>query len=365
MKKSLLFLFFLIILYSSKLISNEYFILSIDGGGSRGVIPAAILKNLEADIGGRCAQAFDCISGTSTGSLIAAALAMPDPDNLFQSKYLAKDILDMYIEEIPNIFANSFYYSIKSLWGWFGPKYQKVYFENFLKDKFKEFKIKDSLTDLIITSFDLIRERGFYFENFKDLDLPNLDFPLKNDYLVSDAILASTAAPSYFSPEIIKDDNTQYILIDGGMIANDPSALAIRECIKNKKFNNTKVYILSLGCGRVKSEKIDTKQIENWGLIEFLPELIESLFDSIQVDTIEELECLKKLMDLTYLRININIDPDENLIDITDKNVLKDLSDKAEYFYKNDFKNSKDGQNLIELLKRKIQKTKELSSDIL
>lgn len=350
MKKTL---FLLILLINTQLISKEYFILSIDGGGSRGVVPATILKNLENDIGGVCSEVFDCISGTSTGSLIAAALTMPDPKNHNQPLFLAKDVLEIYFNEIPNIFANSIFYSIKSLWGLYGPKYQKDYLEKYLIDTFKDYKMTDSLTDLIITSFDLIREKGFYFENFK-----NLNKSLNSDYTVVEAVLASTSAPSYFSPEIIKNNGVECALVDGGMIADDPSALSLRECIKNIDLTDTKVYVLSLGCGTASPEKINTTRVEKWGLIEYLPEIVDSLFDSIQVDTNEELECLKKLMNLNYIRVNINISSEENALDVTDKKVLKGLMEKAEKFYINDFKKSKEGQNLIQLLKEKLKKSR-------
>lgn len=353
MKNILFFLILFISFCNVKLNSKEYFILSIDGGGSRGVVPATILKNLENDIGGSCAEVFDCISGTSTGSMIAAALTMPDPKKMNYPKYKAEDILEIYLDDIPKIFANSIFYSIKTLWGWYGPKYQKDYLENYLNEKFKGYKMTESLTDLIITSYDLIREKGFYFENFK-----NLDKSINNDYSVIEAILASTSAPSYFSPEILKNNNGEYALVDGGMIADDPSALTLRECIKNINLKDTTVYILSLGCGTASPEKINVTQIEKWGLIEYLPEIIDSLFESIQVDSNEELECLKKLMNLNYIRVNINISQDEYVIDITDKKILYGLMDKAENFYINDFKKSKDGQNLIQLLKKRLKDKK-------
>lgn len=350
MKKYISLIVCILAFYNLKLESKEYFILSIDGGGTRGVIPAALLKNLEEDINGRCAEVFDCISGTSTGSLIAAGLTIPDPRRPHYPKYKAKDLLEMYIEDIPNIFSNSFFYSLKTLWGWWGPKYQKDILENYVKEKLFDFKMKDSLTDLIITSFDLIREKGFYFENFK-----NVTSPLNNHYSMTEAVLASTAAPSYFSPEILKNSREKYALVDGGLFADDPSALTLRECIKYQNLKDTQIYILALGCGKTNPEKINIKKIEEWGLIEYLPEIVESLFDSLQITTNEELECLKKLINLKYIKIDINIPPEEAIIDITDKKVLNDLIEKANKSYKEDFKKSEDGQKLIYLLKERLK----------
>jgi len=335
---------------SLKLSAKEYYILSIDGGGSKGVIPATILKNLEEDIGGACANVFDCISGTSTGSLIAAALTMPHPDKLNEPIYQAKDILNIYLEEVQNIFTTSFYYNLTTLWGWIGPKYQKECFKRLIIDsRFNDFKIKEALTDLIIPSFDLISETGFYFENFK-----HLEKSLNDDYTFSQAILASTAAPSYFSPEIIIDNDKKYVLIDGGVMVNHPTALTIRECIKNINLDDTKIYILSLGCGLAKPDEIDMKEIKNWGLIEFLPEIIDTFVDGMHTDSSEELECLKKLLDITYLRINIPLESEYKEPDITDKDILISLIESAEKCYVEEFKNSEEGKNFIALLKKRL-----------
>ena len=68
-------------------------------GGIRGIIPATVLTLLEEHLKCKCGQFFDCVSGTSTGGILAVGISKPDPENPFIPEFWAKDLLDLYLEK--------------------------------------------------------------------------------------------------------------------------------------------------------------------------------------------------------------------------------------------------------------------------
>src|SRR3954469_18377138 len=91
-------------------------VLSIDGGGIRGVIPALVLTELERRAGRRTFELFDLIAGTSTGGILACALCAPDP-------LPASQLVGLYEERGPDIFDRSLFQRIKSAEGLIDEKY--------------------------------------------------------------------------------------------------------------------------------------------------------------------------------------------------------------------------------------------------
>ena len=91
-------------------------ILAIDGGGIRGLIPALVLAELERRTGRRMAQIVDLIAGTSTGAIIACALAKPEP-------LAAAAIADIYVQDGPRIFDRSLLKVITSVDGYLDERY--------------------------------------------------------------------------------------------------------------------------------------------------------------------------------------------------------------------------------------------------
>ena len=87
-------------------------ILSIDGGGIRGIIPAIVLAEIEKNTGSKIANLFDLIAGTSTGGILALGLTRPGNDSTPQ--YSASDLVTLYEEEGRNVFSRSTSQLIKS-----------------------------------------------------------------------------------------------------------------------------------------------------------------------------------------------------------------------------------------------------------
>src|SRR5512140_3512850 len=96
-------------------------VLSVDGGGIRGVIPAMVLANLERRTGRPTADLFDLIAGTSTGGIIALALTVPGPDG--KPRWTASDLAQFYVTEGPAIFHHSLVRTLETGLGLLDEKY--------------------------------------------------------------------------------------------------------------------------------------------------------------------------------------------------------------------------------------------------
>ena len=134
-------------------------VLTIDGGGIRGLIPGAVLAFLEAQLQeldgpeARLADYFHYIAGTSTGGLITAMLAAPGPgDDSGRPLFAAGDINPFYLEHGPRIFPQK-WSSLAS--SWWGPKYDGAHLRDVVREVLGETRVGDTLTNVVIPTFDV------------------------------------------------------------------------------------------------------------------------------------------------------------------------------------------------------------------
>lgn len=137
-------------------------ILSIDGGGIRGIIPATILSFLESQLqeldgeDARLADYFDVMAGTSTGGLITAMLTAPNDNH--RPLFAAKDIRKFYLEHSPKIFPQKggiFGSILKMLKVIMGPKYNGKYLRGIIRKELREIRLHQTLTKVVIPTFDI------------------------------------------------------------------------------------------------------------------------------------------------------------------------------------------------------------------
>lgn len=204
-------------------------ILSIDGGGIKGVFPASFLASIEDTIGSNVSDYFDLIVGTSTGGIIALGLGLG---------MSAKDILNFYVDFGPSIFGGNRH--IRFLKSFFRAKYDVLPLKNGLISVFGDRKLGESTKRLVIPSLNI--ETG-EVHVWKTSHHPRLE----RDYRckVVEVALSTAAAPTYF-PTYVADSGTP--LIDGGMWANNPIAVATVEAIGILGWERDQIQILSLGC---------------------------------------------------------------------------------------------------------------------
>ncbi|XP_060668333.1 patatin-like protein 2 isoform X1 [Ziziphus jujuba] len=296
---------------------NLITILSIDGGGVRGIIPSVILNFLESELqildgtDARIADYFDYISGTSTGGLITTMLTTPNETN--RPLFTAERITDFYRNNSKLIFPETSgdyqpplkYHS--SIWDWFTsiwdryglpayryskdvlemiektlfrPKHDGVFLHKKIKEMVKEKKLHETLTNVIIPSFDIKLLQPVCFSTMKAKRYELEDASL------SDVCIGTSAAPYYLPPyyfDIKSSKGTKarsFNLVDGGVAANNPTLFAIcevmKEISKNRNFSSlnnmdcSKFLILSLGTGSAKrAENLEVGDPKAWGLYQW------------------------------------------------------------------------------------------------
>lgn len=204
-------------------------ILVIDGGGIKGVVPASFLAAIEESLPSRIAEYFDLIVGTSTGGIIALALGLG---------LSASEILAFYEQRGPMIFCGN--PRLRALRHWFRAKYDPLPLRAALEDVFGSKTLGESSKRLVIPSFNPDTGEVHVWKTSHDARLQK-DFK----ELAVNIALSTAAAPTYF-PTYRLDCGTP--LIDGGMWANNPIAVAMVEAIGILKWPAESLRVLSLGC---------------------------------------------------------------------------------------------------------------------
>jgi len=258
-------------------------VLSIDGGGIRGIIPAMVLAEVERRTGKPVASLFQLIAGTSTGGLLAMGLSKPDAGG--KPQYSASDLVKLYEDNGALIFSRPCWYRVTSLGRWADYKYPPDGIKRVLDRYFGGARLGDALVDLLLTAYEIEIRCPFFFRSIRARVNPAYDF------LLQDVALAVTAAPTYFGPckICLGDDTGCFALIDGGVYANNPGMCAYVEARTN--FPDRGILLLSLGTGEQKMP-LPYEQAKKWGLAGWVRPLLDVVFDGVS-DTVDyQLHCL-------------------------------------------------------------------------
>lgn len=204
-------------------------ILCIDGGGIKGAFPASFLATVEDALGKPVSSFFDLIVGTSTGGIIALGLGLG---------FSARQMLTFYEESGPNIFGGNG--SLRCLRWLLRAKYEPAALRTALQIVFGERLLGESTTRLVIPSFNI--ETG-EVHVWKTAHHPRLERDYKHHAV--EVALSTAAAPTYFPTHLTR---TGIPLIDGGVWANNPAAIATVEAIGILGWDAADIQILSLGC---------------------------------------------------------------------------------------------------------------------
>lgn len=290
----------------------HYKILSIDGGGIRGVIPAVLLTEMEKRTGKAVSELFDLIAGTSTGGILAVGLVAPNrPENGSRSpapRFKASDLLALYEKQGEDIFKRSFCNKITSGWGWTNEMYPSDGIETVLENRFSDIQLKDALTEILVTSYEIEERRPYFFKSCKARENPR-----ERNHFLRDVARATSAAPTYFEPAKVHtvggpEARTRY-LVDGGVFANDPAMCAYAEAISLGESPDN-VLLVSLGTG-VSNEPIDYDQARNWGKGRWAKPVINIMMDGTADSVHYQLQQI--LPPANYYRFNICLKQDIDL----------------------------------------------------
>jgi len=248
-------------------------ILSIEGGGIRGLIPALILKELESKLtpGKHLAESFDVIAGTSSGGLTTLLLTTPGKEN--RPKYTASDIVNFYHDLGNKLFYRTLLNSIWNFRGWFTEKYSATNFEQTALEAFGATRLSQAVTNIMVTAFDIHKDNTLFFKKTEALTNPTHDFYFK------DIARATTAAPTFFPPARITDvtKTKSYTLIDGAVSINNPSLAALMYAVNFFGCDND-FLIVSIGVGSyygINKAPSAFKAQNKGGLIDWVPKFID------------------------------------------------------------------------------------------
>ncbi|KAG0606606.1 hypothetical protein M758_9G154300 [Ceratodon purpureus] len=266
-------------------------ILSIDGGGVRGIIPSTILECLESALreldgeSAALADYFDVIAGTSTGGLVTAMLTVPgDPDKT-RPKFSAKQITETYLTDANTIFPPVNWGPLgKCLPGWLTgilavlqkPKYDGKGLEKVIEAKVgSNVHLSETLTNVVIPSFDVTKQEPVFFNNLDAKRDPTLDPP------IGKVARGTSAAPTYLpAVQFSTDPKTTYNLVDGGVFCNNPTHVAIVQAMKEVTTGTDysqimttwdgykNLLVLSLGTGE-KTVHYSAAKVAKWGIVDW------------------------------------------------------------------------------------------------
>lgn len=221
---------------------SAFKILSIDGGGIKGIYVAQLLSQIEKKIGRPIGEYFDMIAGTSTGGLIALAIT---------NKVPCEKISKFYEDFGPLIFPHGNFVTKKIQW--FKQVFSSVKYGNAelikaLTNIIPEGKNMNSANHILcIPAFNITKGRPTVFKK------PFGTYHRDGRFSMIDIGLATSAAPTYFPSVLIEND--QYV--DGGIFANNPSMIAYTEAVDHflnkahtidgQHINYNGIHLLSIG----------------------------------------------------------------------------------------------------------------------
>ncbi|MEB3283016.1 MAG: patatin-like phospholipase family protein [Lyngbya sp.] len=276
------------------MMSKPYFILSLDGGGIRGLVTALILQKLEAKIqqhspGKKLKDCFNLIAGTSTGSLIACGLShgrsideivnFYELESNYPQKIFPKSQLDLIPKSKVDIVIRAITNLVSS--GYSQPMYDGKGLEEVLKEIFEKNTFKQLKIQTLVTSYDVYNGQAIVFNSKQD-ECETLP--------IWEVCRASAAAPVAFPAHILTDktfltywkedqklkltdspDHQQKCipLIDGGVAASNPTLCAVAEAIKGKN-NLSDLVVASFGSGEQETQSMSVKDSRKWGAWEWI-----------------------------------------------------------------------------------------------
>jgi patatin-like phospholipase/acyl hydrolase len=234
------------------------YILSISGGGIKGLLPSLFLNELSKVTRKHPTEIFDMFVGVSTGGIISLLLNSPE-------QYTTEDIVNFYVgKDAKKIFKKK-----KINLPFMLPKFPSFNIEEVLKDKLKEHELKDCIKPTVVTTYDM-NSRNSLFLNSSD--------PKFNNIKMWEASRATASAPTFFQPFKLGDK----ALIDGGMISNNPSIFAVVEALKH--FPHDEIVLVSLGTGSSASG-VSYEKLNKWGVIDWVSNLFNIFQDGISDTT--------------------------------------------------------------------------------
>ena len=242
-------------------------VLSIDGGGIRGIIPAMVIAHIEKQMSRPAHELFDLMVGTSTGGILALGLARPGPDR--PAQYSARRVVRLYEEHGRKIFEASLWRKVRSVGGLLEEAYSHEVLEAILGQYFAEATLSECEVPTMVTSYDIENRRTVFLKSWHEDH---------GTVRCCDAARATSAAPTYFEPKPLQTGEESGVMVDGGIFMNSPSVSAYAEA--RKLFPDEPIAVLSLGTGEL-TRPIPYEESRTWGSALWVMSLLDCMFDGV------------------------------------------------------------------------------------
>ncbi|TND09052.1 MAG: patatin [Bacteroidetes bacterium] len=286
--------------------AKPFLILSLDGGGLRGIVPTMILMQIEQITGKKIQDMFQLMAGTSTGGLIALGLSI--------GKTPAQ-LKDIYVQNGKKIFPatgggiTGLLHKAEQL---FEPKYSPAGLQSVLDQYFGNTTMADCKVPVIACCYDLASNTPLFFKSRYTKQAQPINAKL------TEVCRATSAAPTYFPAFRMSYNNMDRVCIDGGVYINNPGMAAFSEICKYYKdplynlppdFNpDVNVFMLSLGTGTYTANLAQKKWIDG-GLVNWATKISDIMMQATNQSTVYE--CSEMLPANQYYRMNISIGDDK------------------------------------------------------
>lgn len=308
--------------------ASRFSILTLDGGGARGYLSAKILEHAETYLNAVTGEElplgarFDLIAGTSTGGIIALALAIGRP---------AREIAGLYEAHLPDIFGSAMRRSAFTAYVW--PKYRSAALRRVVEDIFGEKTLNDVQTDVCVVAVSLLNAQPRIFRS----DYIKSGLPRRDEQL-ADLAMATSAAPTYFEAQSVKHLSH---LADGGLCANNPTLVGVAEAFRFSRESRRGVMpprdlgaacgdrlaVLSVGTGEQCAMPYEPEALLNAGTLQW-----GAQFHNVAVESQSQLThtLSKSLIGSAYRRISPRLDFPMAMDDARRAPALRNLSELSE-----------------------------------
>jgi patatin-like phospholipase/acyl hydrolase len=298
-------------------------VLSLDGGGIRGLITAVWLQRLETRLGKPLHEFFDLLAGTSTGSILACAVS---------AGIKTDEVVDLYQQRGAAIFPGSASRLANRLKRTFSeglsaPKYDGRPLEEQLQRVFAERRFGSLKVRTLVTSYNTLTRDALIFKSWKSAH---------RDLAVWELCRASAAAPSYFAAHVLRVGSADYPLIDGGVVANNPTACAIAEACRIQtdqpeaaRIPLDSFVVASFGTG-ASTRPIEAEEAKTWGALEWATPIVDVLFDGAADAT--DYIAQQLLPTTRYFRFQTNLDAAYDDLDDASSTNLNALAGVAGHY---------------------------------
>jgi patatin-like phospholipase/acyl hydrolase len=280
-------------------------ILSLDGGGIRGVFTAAFLAHIEEHLKLRLVDHLELITGTSTGAIIALGLA---------SGMTAREVLEAYKTAGPLIFGKG----RSGVMRLFKTAHSNMPLVRWLRDTFKDKTLNDARVPVAIPTFDASMGQPRVWKTDHHQALHG-----GGGKKMWEVALASAAAPTYLPAAQIDGLGA---FLDGGLWANNPSLVALIEARRYLEVELSDIQLVSVGTGR-QQKWLKYENIRLRGQLHWVVDLIELQFAAQALATHEQVRLL--LGEEQYLRVDQELARPIKLDDVKEIAALEHLGHEA------------------------------------